>query len=212
MSRRRTGGKSPTGKPFSKVYMQNTDKFTKDKDTGLIVSEDTMYRKEQEEKDRYKREQHNEIENYNISVAKLDKRYSKDINLLSNAVLIRLYKIPYLNEVGLIQHMPFTIPPPDKGRKARTMSDPFPYQTIGVVVNMDEKIVEHTPFKVGDTVQIKHGLVETRIMENGNIGIANMFKRYDDKTFNGYVAMSPRDVICVLPKFKYKANKIEDND
>ena len=152
---------------------------------------------------------------YNAAVGKIDKGYSdKALRLMDGTILVRLFKrIPVRNGVEIA----LTVPKMGKQQlKAESVRDPYHFDNIGVVVNLDPTYEVRNitqpgswDLKEGDIVQIKE-MEAVTIMEykSGELirppHLKSQYFKYDETGAYidlGYVAISSREIKAKLIDF-----------
>lgn len=139
---------------------------------------------------------------YNRDIVNLDKEYTS-LRMLRGQVLIRLFKKPAENRSGLLiastvrglsdsQHNKVDIP------------DPFRMLPLGIVVNMDSKVAEVSPIKVGDFIQLELGLEKTISTQGVDriLVVPNSFATWDKMDmaipWEGYVLWPSSKIIAIV--------------
>lgn len=215
--------------PKDKVYMGNTYETTKggiivptakhggkiqDSSGKIIESNRTKevaklsmeaYEKEMEVQNARYEKLHQEVLDYNKSVPILDPRYSEDLVFSNAQMLVRLFLLPYIGDNGLVIRNQIELPNPSGHGQGKSVDDPFPYSLLGVVVNKDELIKEYTK---GDIVQVHVDVAITQFAKHTNeFVLPKAFARWEDvaeqKPFDGYVLISPRDIMCKIQNYKF---------
>lgn len=135
----------------------------------------------------------------------IDPKYSEDeITILSGNVLIRLFKEPYFKneELGIVNLSTFAVPSPS-GHKMLSKQDPLPYENRGMIINFDPELKDRVHFKVGDYVQIRETIAQTKV-RGEHMVIDNMFHLTEATEYEGYVLIPARDIVCILKNLKSK--------
>ena len=141
-----------------------------------------------------------ERESYNEALEELDPKYSEQIEFVGNEVLVRLRKLDYIDESGLVRRSQIELPNKSGTGMGKLIDDPYPYGMIGVVVNTGHLV---NNFTTGDIVQV-HPLVAQSFFERESqqFILKNGFYRWDDTDdFSGYFLITSRDIYCKIKDY-----------
>ena len=151
-----------------------------------------------------------EVEDYNASVPILDPRYSEEIELINMDMIVRLYQLPYIGENGMVVRNQIEEPNKSGHGHGKMVDDPYPYNMVGVVINYDPRITDQSGqpvFEKGDIVQVSPAVARTEYLQHFQTFVMpKAFSRVEDlgqdKAFQGYILISPREVLCKINNYK----------
>ena len=137
---------------------------------------------------------------YNVNNHIISDEY-ESLRLTRGGVLLKLYKKPMENKLGLFSASTIKGVSDSQFNKV-DVDDPYRMLPLALVVNMDNALKENAPFEVGDIIQVEPG-TERTIVTGGSARIPliqGAFARWDklDEEFEGYVLHNMSKVIAVI--------------
>lgn len=191
--------KRRSGEPLKNHFM-TTSSDKNDIADKLILSDVTknaLARKKQDE-------QIDKANEYNRNIFEIDERYSKDIEMVGNQLIIRMMCIPPVNKSGIFTDIGKIKVPKAKPGDFDYVDNPWPYKNVGVLVNIPSGI---EGYEVGDLVQVDVRVIVPQVGREGNLILPTEFVLYnadDLHTYGsdwGYIAITPRDIVCKIKKY-----------
>lgn len=144
---------------------------------------------------------------YNKKISILDTRYTQDhIIMLHDNILVRLLLLPGVHGFTV---KPETIAVPNRAGTGEweELTDQYPYDNIGVVVNIANSTSKEFNIKKGDFVRVDNLITQTKFAQ-GRQYLKNAYFHHDaanDMQFEGYVKVRPYDIVNTLPNFNLKS-------
>lgn len=167
----------------------------------LMLSQNTQL---QLEKDR-QQQKINAAARYNTELVTLDPRYSSDIEMMNQFVLVRMFTIEPVSKSGIFLDINTIKVPKSKPGDFMDIQNPYTYKTIGVIVNKDP-ILENV--KKGDIVQLRPEIIIPSPGPNQSLYLPTEYARWDADDMNeygkdwGYVKCKVYDIIAKIKNFK----------
>lgn len=143
---------------------------------------------------------------YNKGITNLDTRYTQDhIIMLHDFILVRLLLLPGVHGFTV---KPETIAVPNRANTGEweDQDDQYPYDNIGIVVNIHKNTSNEFNINKGEFVRVSNLVTETKFAQ-GRQYLKNAYYHHDasnDLQFEGYVKIRPFDIVNKLPNFNHK--------
>lgn len=144
---------------------------------------------------------------YNLNIDKIDPHYSsKFLEFFNESILVRLLLLPGVH--GHTINLETVAVPARGGTGEFKMEvDQYPYDCIGVVVNISKKTSEEMGLKEGDFVRVENPIIETKYA-NGKQYLKYMYLHHESTNelqYQGYVKIRPYDISNKLINFNLKS-------